>query len=186
MAISHSDTCFSRKYGRLESEAKVYDKGGVKLASCLVVQDRANKVFLTLRTAKLRVFPNAWVLPGGHIDPGESLEEGVIRELSEETGIQILRHPDGTLSYKNKQVTLKPYYAFESSIPTGWTKDSRRDNYNPVGCPIGHLIVYFYVKIDLHNDEIDINLSPHEVAACVWLNREQMQHVLFRNHEERE
>ena len=129
------------------------------------------------------MFPNSWVLPGGHIDPVESLEEGVIRELSEETGINILRHPDGTLSYKNKQVTLRPYYAFESSIPTGWDRDAlKKGDYKPVGCPIGHLIVYFYVKIGLHNEEIDIKLSPSEVAACVWLSREEMQHVLFRDH----
>jgi len=37
----------------------------------------------------MRNFPNAWVLPGGHLDPGESLEYGVIREVFEETGISI-------------------------------------------------------------------------------------------------
>lgn len=37
----------------------------------------------------MKIFPNAWVLPGGHIDNGESLEEGVVREILEETGIRI-------------------------------------------------------------------------------------------------
>lgn len=37
LAIAHSDTCFSRKYGRLASEVRTYDRGLVKLASCLVV-----------------------------------------------------------------------------------------------------------------------------------------------------
>ena len=44
---------------------------------------------MTLRSDKMRVFPNSWVLPGGHIDLGETLEDGVVRELSEETGINI-------------------------------------------------------------------------------------------------
>ena len=35
----------------------------------------------------MRVYPNAWVLPGGHIDLGETLEECVIREVNEETGV---------------------------------------------------------------------------------------------------
>lgn len=45
----------------------------------------------------MRVFPNSWVLPGGHIDAGESLEQGVVRELSEETGIHLEAMPDGVL-----------------------------------------------------------------------------------------
>lgn len=30
-----------------------------------------------------------WVLPGGGLDPGETPEEGVIREVEEETGLQV-------------------------------------------------------------------------------------------------
>ena len=35
------------------------------------------------------IFPNAWVIPGGHLDPQESLKEGGAREIIEETGICI-------------------------------------------------------------------------------------------------
>ena len=37
----------------------------------------------------MSVFPGAWVLPGGHIEVGESLEECAVREIKEETGIEI-------------------------------------------------------------------------------------------------
>ena len=98
----------------------------------------------------MRVFPNSWVLPGGHIDFGESLEEGVIRELSEETGINILRHLDGSLMYKNKLVFLQPFFAFESSIPGGFQIDENNKksiDYN--SCPLGHLIIYFFVQLSV-------------------------------------
>ena len=36
---------------------------------------------------QMRIFPGAWVLPGGHIDIGEDLEQCAIREIFEETGI---------------------------------------------------------------------------------------------------
>ena len=85
--MAHSDICFSRRYSR-DEEAK-YDRGPVRLASCMVIQDDSDSVLLTKRSKDMSVFPGAWVLPGGHIEVGESLEECAIREVKEETGIEI-------------------------------------------------------------------------------------------------
>jgi 8-oxo-dGTP pyrophosphatase MutT (NUDIX family) len=35
-----------------------------------------------------------WVQPGGHLEPGEALEDGALREAREETGL-VLAHPAG-------------------------------------------------------------------------------------------
>ena len=63
----------------------------------------------------MRIFPGAWVLPGGHIDLGEDLEECVIREIHEETGVKIeqanSQEDDAKLlSYKGRKVEVAPYF----------------------------------------------------------------------------
>ncbi len=56
---------------------------------CLALIEGDKKVLITRRNIKMKIFPHAWVLPGGHVEPGETLEEAVIRELMEETGVDI-------------------------------------------------------------------------------------------------
>ena len=85
--MAHSDICFSRRYTTVFGENVNYDKGPTKLASCMVLQDEHDNVLLTKRSKKMSVFPGAWVLPGGHIDPNEGFEDCAIREIYEETGI---------------------------------------------------------------------------------------------------
>jgi 8-oxo-dGTP diphosphatase len=67
-----------------------FSEKNYKLAVCLAVVDSDKKVLVTRRNVAMKIFPHAWVLPGGHVDPGETLEEAVIRELLEETGIEIV------------------------------------------------------------------------------------------------
>ena len=73
----------------------------MKAAGCIIVEDAKGQVFLTRRSMNTAIFKHAWVFPGGHLEVGESLEEGALRELEEEAGISIVHvnNPDGTSAY---------------------------------------------------------------------------------------
>ena len=76
---------------------------------------------------------------------------------------------------------LRPYFAFESSIPSVYRDENNRAKLDFVNCPMGHLIVYFYVRLGVPSSEISVNLCEREVAACAWLLPHQMQSVLNRD-----
>lgn len=59
------------------------------MAVCVALFDSEGKLLVTRRTKKMKYFPGAWVLPGGHLEPSEALETGGLRELMEETGVEI-------------------------------------------------------------------------------------------------
>ena len=53
-----------------------------------VVLERAGKVLL-MRRAGTGFFDGLYSLPGGHVEPGESLRAAAVREVSEEIGIEL-------------------------------------------------------------------------------------------------
>ena len=56
-------------------------------AAALLVRD--GRVLLCLRSATRAYYPGVWDLPGGHIEPGESDDAALRRELREELGITL-------------------------------------------------------------------------------------------------
>lgn len=83
----------------------------------IVVKDR--QVLITKR--KIPPFLNQWVLPGGKIDYGESVEQGVIREVYEEVGLT---------------AKTNGLFAFKESLPTEMSKYRH------------YLILYFLLHIE--------------------------------------
>ncbi len=58
------------------------------LAKVFVVNARGEVLFLR-RSATDTNRPLQWDLPGGNVEPGETLEQGAIRETDEEAGIKL-------------------------------------------------------------------------------------------------
>ncbi|GIF69792.1 hypothetical protein Ais01nite_78270 [Asanoa ishikariensis] len=51
-----------------------------------VIVDDDGRVFIQRRSPTRKLFPDTWDIVGGHLEPGESVEEALYREVTEETG----------------------------------------------------------------------------------------------------
>ncbi|MBD3245216.1 MAG: NUDIX domain-containing protein [Candidatus Moranbacteria bacterium] len=49
--------------------------------------EKDDKILLMKRSSKLSLEPGKWALPGGYLDKDETTQQGVLRELQEETGL---------------------------------------------------------------------------------------------------
>jgi 8-oxo-dGTP pyrophosphatase MutT (NUDIX family) len=57
----------------------------LRCVGALIVDDDG-RVFVQRRSADRRLFPGSWDIVGGHVEPGESLDAALRREIAEETG----------------------------------------------------------------------------------------------------
>lgn len=49
---------------------------------------RGDEILMARRAAHKQNYPNTWSFPGGHVEPGETIEEALVRELREEVGVK--------------------------------------------------------------------------------------------------
>jgi 8-oxo-dGTP diphosphatase len=57
----------------------------LRCAGALIVDDDG-RIFVQRRSPERRLFPNVWDIVGGHLEPGESDDDALRREVGEETG----------------------------------------------------------------------------------------------------
>src|SRR5580704_17026924 len=83
---------------------------GLKVASvavCVVLQQEVAALLITRRAPTLRNHAGQWALPGGRRDTGESAVDAALRELREETGVEVA--PGAVLGLLDDYVTRSGY-----------------------------------------------------------------------------
>lgn len=59
------------------------------LAVKAVILDGESRVLLLKRSGSSRFYVGKWELPGGKVDPGEDFAEALLREIAEETDLDV-------------------------------------------------------------------------------------------------
>lgn len=76
---------------------------------------------------------------------------------------------------------MYPFFIFESSIPQ-YKRDGEKWKLDLSQCPNGHLIVYFYVQLEINFENIELKTNEGEVCGCVWVSQPDLLAVLNRDH----
>lgn len=102
---------------------RIGQEGELRIGSCAVIFDEArDKVLLTRRSDN-----GLWCLPGGRMEPGESIEECCRREVFEETGlvvetvrlIGVYSNRDALVVYKDGTKVQMIVLSFEAVVKSG-------------------------------------------------------------------
>lgn len=117
------------------------------ITACAFIHHNFNgveKVFLPKRASTKKFLPNIYEIPGGHIDFGEDIVEGLKREINEEFGMTIsVGDPFASFTYSNPvkgshSIEVIYFAAFNESIENikidpedhstyGWFAESELD-----------------------------------------------------------
>jgi len=129
-----------------EADSQKTDKGQVKYADVIVL-NKNGELLLLKRSQWEDAHQGAWVIPGGHVDAGESYEQAAIRELREESGISV----------DNLRVNATIY-------PVNWVLGGKYSDDNAS-------IEYYILRL---TDDVELLLDEAESRDYIWIKRDEI------------
>lgn len=101
---------------------RISKEGKIRLGCTAAVFDGNDRILLTRRSDN-----GQWCLPGGAVDPGETVSEACVREVLEETGLQvrvkrligIYSHSDQLIVYPDGNKVQVVALHFEVEVTAG-------------------------------------------------------------------
>eukprot|EP00092_Neocalanus_flemingeri_P041811 GFUD01045540.1.p1 GENE.GFUD01045540.1~~GFUD01045540.1.p1 ORF type:complete len:290 (-),score=50.99 GFUD01045540.1:120-989(-) len=126
---------------------------GVDVGVVVILETSDRNILLTRRAKHMRTFPGIWVPPGGHIEAEEQLLEAGLRELHEETGLNIKK------SLKSSRILCLWESVYPYTLSMGQPKRH-------------HIVVYMTVQVEEDKSSLQqcIDLDQGEVDASMWLD----------------
>lgn len=127
---------------------------GVDVGVAVLLESSDHRLLLTRRAEHMRTFPGIWVPPGGHVEDGESLEEAVLRELREETGLVVTEE-----ERKSSHILGLWESVYPPALGMGQPKRH-------------HVVVYLHITLSKASEQLnnEFKLCPEEVNAAAWLS----------------
>jgi 8-oxo-dGTP diphosphatase len=85
----------------------------------VIIRDADGRCLLLKRSMSSKGNPGKWDLPGGKVDAGENLEQGLLREVAEETGLTISLQRVLGAAESESPTKRVAYLIFEGLVESG-------------------------------------------------------------------
>ena len=129
-----------------------------------IIKNDADEILIVKRHPKSRTDPEMWELPGGKVEKGEDFDVALVREIKEETGIELNLNykpkPFFEVAYRNNELCSRVLYFF---IHTDLSPDLNNTNYTRAELENNFTLRY----VPLNDFEAFINKNKFETQEPI-------------------